>query len=132
MTEKEEFELQLIKHRKFSLFRNFLNSWNGLVEVSKNEKPMKAELVLASVLTVVILFLEMEIHLKLILFASLFLPILAELINSAIERVVDLTTSEYHTLAKHAKDAASAGVLISLLITALIWMSVLYYVYMKV
>jgi len=51
--------------------------------------------------------------------------VLAEVANSAIERVVDLVTKEYHILAKQAKDVGATMVLLSLIVTALIWISVL-------
>ncbi|NOR58504.1 MAG: diacylglycerol kinase, partial [Sulfurimonas sp.] len=50
---------------------------------------------------------------------------LAEVTNSSIERVVDLVTSDYHILAKQAKDAGATLVLLSLIVTSLIWVSVL-------
>lgn len=118
-----------MKSEKFSLLRNLNHSINGLKEVTANEMPMKVELVLFVVMSAVILFLEMELFYKMILFTSLFLPIFAELVNSSIERCVDLVTKDYHLLAKHAKDAASAGVLISLVITALIWLTIITKVY---
>ena len=118
-----------MKSKNFSLFRNLMHSINGLKEVAANEMPMKVELVSFVIMSIVIIFLEMPIFYKLILFTSLFLPIFAELVNSAIERCVDLVTLEYHELAKHAKDAASAGVLISLIITSLIWITILLKVY---
>jgi diacylglycerol kinase (ATP) len=60
-----------------------------------------------------------------ILFLSLFIPILAEVANSALERVVDLVTQDYHILAKQAKDAGATLVLLSLFVMAMIWMAVL-------
>jgi len=60
-----------------------------------------------------------------ILFLSLFIPVLAEVANSALERVVDLVTMDYHILAKQAKDAGATLVLLSLIVTILIWISVL-------
>jgi len=60
-----------------------------------------------------------------ILNISLFIPIAAEVTNSAIERVVDLVTLEYHELAKRAKDAGAALVFISLLVAGTIWFVVL-------
>lgn len=60
-----------------------------------------------------------------ILFLSLFIPILAEVINSAIERVVDLVTNDYHILAKQAKDIGATIVLLSLIITSIIWLFVI-------
>ena len=118
-----------MKSQNFNLFRNLMNSLNGLVEVTKNEMPMRIEVTLLVVMSTVLVFLDMGILYKLILFTSLFLPMLAELLNSAVERCVDLVTDDYHQLAKHAKDAASAAVLISLLMTGLIWLTVLLKVY---
>ena len=60
-----------------------------------------------------------------ILFISIFLPILAEVANSAIERVVDLVTSDYHILAKQAKDVGATMVILSLLVMSMIWMATL-------
>ncbi|MGP1561390.1 MAG: diacylglycerol kinase [Helicobacteraceae bacterium] len=117
------------KNARFSVLRNFLHSLNGLLEVTKNEKPMQFELALLAVLSVLLFFLPLPLFIKFILFASLLLPIFAELINSAIERVVDLVTSDYHELAKHAKDAGSAVVLVAFIITGIIWLSAFLYVY---
>jgi len=113
------------KDKKFSLLKNLKHSISGLIEVTKNEMPMKIELICFVCFSLLLLFLEIPINDKITLFTSLFLPIFAELINSAVERSVDLVTLEYHELAKHAKDAASAVVLIALIITALIWINVL-------
>ena len=67
-----------------------------------------------------------------ILFVSLFLPVLAEVANSAIERVVDLVTTDYHILAKQAKDAGATLVLLSLIVTTLIWVFTLLVAFGKV
>ena len=118
-----------MKRKNFNLFENLMNSINGLVEVTRNETPMRVEVILLLVMSGVLFFLEMGLLYKLVLFTSLFLPMLAELLNSAVERCVDLVTNDYHELAKHAKDAGSAAVLISLIITGLIWFTVLLKVY---
>lgn len=114
------------KSHKFSLIANFANSMRGIVEVARNERPMQVELICFVAFTVVLFFLDLSFGYKALLFISLFLPLFAEVINSSIERTVDLITLEYHDLAKAAKDAASAGVLISLIVTGLIWASVIY------
>ena len=46
---------------------------------------------------------------------SIFLVLLAEMVNTAIEATVDLCTSEYHPKAKIAKDVAAGSVVISVL-----------------
>jgi diacylglycerol kinase (ATP) len=57
---------------------------------------------------------------------SLFVPLIAEVINSSIERTVDLVTYEHHELAKRAKDAGAALVFLSLAMLAFIWGLTLY------
>ncbi|SFV50813.1 hypothetical protein MNB_SM-5-1204 [hydrothermal vent metagenome] len=61
------------------------------------------------------------------MFASLFIQLLAEAMNTAVEKVVDLVTDEYHILAKHAKDIAAFGVLLSIFITLFIWLGFITY-----
>ncbi|MDR1912427.1 MAG: diacylglycerol kinase [Helicobacteraceae bacterium] len=113
------------KQSGFSLWRNLKHSISGLIEVTKNETPMKAEILLLLIGSAIVLFLDIAFAYRVVLFISLFLPLFAELINSAIERVVDLITSDYHELAKAAKDAGSAIVLLALIVTGLIWVCVL-------
>lgn len=48
-----------------------------------------------------------------VLFSAVFLVIITELINTAIEKTVDLVTTDYHILAKQAKDIAAGAVLLS-------------------
>ena len=53
------------------------------------------------------------------------LVLAAELFNTAIERVVDLVTKEQHPLAGQAKDAGSAGVMITAIAVGVAWVVVL-------
>ncbi len=57
--------------------------------------------------------------------SSLFLVLIVELVNSAIEAAVDRISLENHRLAKRAKDIGSAAVLISLANVAAVWSLVL-------
>lgn len=52
---------------------------------------------------------------------ALFLSVVVELINSSIEKAVDFTGTEFHPLAKKAKDMASSAQLIGLIFWAFIW-----------
>jgi len=110
---------------KYTLFKNASYALAGLQEVAKNEKPFQIELFFFVVMSVVAFFLPISFVAKAILFSSLFIPLMAELANSAVERVVDLVTQDYHILAKHAKDAASALVLVSIIATSTIWIATL-------
>ncbi len=61
-----------------------------------------------------------------VLFFSTWLILIAEAFNSAIERVVDLVTQEYHPLAKEAKDIGSFGVLLTFIFITAIWIVTLF------
>ena len=117
------FKLYLINKFKYSLA--------GLKSTFQSEVSFKIEVVAFVVLSIVISVLpNMQIMDKLILFTSLFIPLFAELINTAIESCVNLITQEYDELAKKAKDIASAAVLISFIMTFCIWLTVFIKVYL--
>jgi diacylglycerol kinase (ATP) len=61
-----------------------------------------------------------------LMISALLLVLIMELLNTAIEAVVDRAGTEFNTLAGLAKDLGSAAVLFSLLITALIWGGIIY------
>ena len=110
---------------KHNLFRNGMYAVEGFVDIVKNETSFKWQLLMLFVLGVVAWNLPISFAHSSILFLSLFIPILAEVANSAIERVVDLVTTDYHILAKQAKDVGATMVLLSLIVMVMIWLSVL-------
>lgn len=110
-----------LNKRKFSLFRNTSYAIQGLREVFRHESSFKVEVVIFLILQVVIFLLPIVLPAKAILSTSIFLPLLAELANSAIERNVDLVTMKYDKKAKAAKDAGSAMVFVSFCLTGVIW-----------
>lgn len=110
---------------RHSLFKNGIYALEGFIEVTKNETSFKWQLLMLSTLGLVAWLLPISFVHSSILFFSLFIPLLAEVANSALERVVDLVTKEYHILAKRAKDAGATLVLLSLILMVLIWLSVL-------
>jgi diacylglycerol kinase (ATP) len=58
--------------------------------------------------------------------ASIFLVLIVELLNSALETAVDHTSLEQHPLAKRAKDVASAAVFLSIINALAVWGLVLF------
>lgn len=60
-----------------------------------------------------------------LMIGSVFLILIVEILNSAVEAVVDKASPEKHELAKRAKDMGSAAVLLSLLNAAAVWAAVL-------
>ena len=63
---------------------------------------------------------------KLALIASLVLVLVVELLNSAIEAVVDRVSLDKHSLSKNAKDLGSAAVMLSFVLALVTWGMVLY------
>ena len=110
---------------KHNLFRNGVYALEGFIDIVKNETSFKWQLLMLFVLGSVAWVLPISFGYASILFLSLFIPILAEVVNSALERVVDLVTSDYHILAKQAKDAGATLVLLSLIVMVMIWTAVL-------
>ncbi len=111
---------------KYTLFKNTMYALEGLVDITKHESSFKLQILLFVVLNAVAWLLRLAFHFQVILSLSLFIPIMAEVTNSAIERVVDLVTLEYHELAKRAKDAGATLVFLSLVLTGAIWAAILY------
>jgi diacylglycerol kinase (ATP) len=58
-----------------------------------------------------------------LLIASLLLVLIVELLNSALEAVVDRISLEAHDMSRRAKDFGSAAVLLCLVLVALVWVS---------
>ena len=106
---------------KHNLYRNGMYAVEGFIDIVKNETSFKWQLLMLSVFGVIAWVLPISFNYSAVLFVSLFIPVLAEVANSAIERVVDLVTSDYHILAKQAKDAGATLVLLSLIVTTLVW-----------
>lgn len=111
---------------KYTLIKNTKYALDGFIDITKNESSFKLQLLLFVVMNIVAWNLSLAFHMKAILSLTLFIPIMAEVANSAIERVVDLVTLQYHELAKRAKDAGATLVFLSLILTGAIWIVILY------
>jgi diacylglycerol kinase (ATP) len=111
---------------KYNFFKNSYYAIEGLINIIKNETSFKIELILFIIISLILLYVDISFIHKAILFISMFLVLLCEAINSAIERVVDLVSPDYHILAKNAKDIGSFVVLLSIITTLCIWSLVLY------
>ena len=100
-------------------------SWQGLCAATRYEAAFRQEL-LASIIIVPLAFWLGATGLERALLLGVWLLVLiTELLNSAIETVVDRTSPEYHELAGRAKDIGSAAVLIALINAAAVWALIL-------
>ncbi len=97
----------------------------GLKAAYLCEDAFRQEVRLAVVLIPLALLLPVTWLGKGLMLASMLLVLVVELLNSAIEAVVDRVSLENHRLAKRAKDIGSAAVLVSLLLVMTVWTCVL-------
>ena len=108
------------------MFRAFGVSMKGLAGAFREEAAFRQELALAVVVIPLGLWLGRTGLERAILIAPMFLVLVVELINSALEATVDRIGLERHTLSGLAKDIGSAAVLMSLLLLAVVWILVLW------
>ena len=99
-------------------------SWAGLKAAYCNEAAFRQELWLVIVLSPVAVIFGPSYADKAVLLASLIFILLIEILNSALEAVVDRFGDEIHPLSGRAKDMGSAAVLLAFVITGLVWFSV--------
>ena len=99
----------------------FFYSLHGLGFAICNETAFRQELIIIAGLLTVLLFLPLSFLWKGLLFFASMSVLIVELLNSAIESVVDMASPEYHILAKRAKDLGSAAVLVSIVIVIVLW-----------
>ena len=104
------------------LWKAFFYSLAGLRAAWQSETAFRQEVVVSAVMVPLALLLPVALALKAILVASHFLLLVTELLNSAIEAVVDLASPQQHPLAKNAKDWGSAAVLLCLVELGVVWL----------
>ncbi len=96
-------------------------SLKGLRAAWENEAAFRQECIACIGLFPAALYLDVTMVEKLLLIGCCLLVLVVELLNSALEAVVDRVGLEYHELAGRAKDIASAAVFVSLLWVIIVW-----------
>ncbi|MGY3856977.1 diacylglycerol kinase [Aeromonas veronii] len=96
-------------------------SMKGLKSAWINEAAFRQELVLVLLLMPLACWLGDSLNQVLLLIVISWLVVIVEVLNSAIEAVVDRVGSEHHELSGRAKDLGSAAVFIALALNALVW-----------
>ena len=118
MTEPKAESAESLKGKRG--FRRLINatrySWQGIRAGFKNEAAFREECLLAVILIPVAILLPVTL-----LINSVLLLLLTEILNSAIEAVVDRIGMEVHPLAGRAKDMGSAAVLFALVMGLVAW-----------
>lgn len=97
----------------------------GLKHAWKQEAAFRQEIILCAVLLPVVLMANVSGLERAMLFGTAVLVIIVELLNSALEAVVDRIGLEFHPLSGSAKDMGSAAVMVSLVLMAGVWLCIL-------
>lgn len=108
------------------MWNAFGYSRDGLGAAWKNEAAFREEVMLAVVTIPLAFFLGKTGVDRALMVGSILLVLIVEILNSAVEAVVDKASPEKHELAKRAKDMGSAAVLLSLVNAAAVWACVLW------
>lgn len=124
--ETEPLDPNIHKNSGFTrVFKAFSYSMEGLASSLKHEAAFRQEVILAVVLIPASFLLQVPLAQHLFLVGSVVLVLVVELLNSAVEAVVDDISLNNRPLAKRAKDMGSAAVLLSLLNCLICWASVI-------
>jgi diacylglycerol kinase (ATP) len=99
--------------RSSKLLKSFSYAIEGMTHALTTQRNMRIHFFVALCAMVLSLVLELSKVEIMLVFFSIIMVIAAELLNTAIEAVVDLATRDYHPLAKIAKDVAAAAVLLT-------------------
>lgn len=108
------------------IWRAAFYSFEGFRSALKHEHAFRQELMLCAVLLPLAIWLPLVATERVLLIATLLIVLIVELLNSAIEAVVDRVSLDNHELSKRAKDLGSAAVMLSIINTVAVWLIVLF------
>ena len=103
------------------ILRAFGYSWNGLVSTFKTEAAFRQDLMLCVGGIALQFFIDVPTLHRIIMLFSLTFIILAELINTALETVIDRIGAEYNPMSGRVKDIGSAVVMLTIISVVVLW-----------
>ncbi|MGE4560876.1 MAG: diacylglycerol kinase [Desulfobulbus sp.] len=108
------------------ILRAMICSKSGIVAAFRNEAAFRQEVILCAMLLPLALWCGQSNVERALLAGSLLLVLIVELINTAVEAVVDRISADRHELSGLAKDVGSAAVAVAILQTVIVWALVLF------
>ena len=107
------------------VIKNSIYSFNGLISALKSEEAFRIEVFLFLILLPLSFYLGQS-HVEIcLLIISLFIVLITELLNTALEKTIDRISKEKNELSGVVKDIGSAAVFISLLQAVVVWSVIL-------
>lgn len=111
---------RLKRQGKASFRESFSHALDGISYTSFHERNFRIEIVFAIIVTIMSYILSVSIIEWCLLLLVISMVLALELVNTAIERAVDLVTKDYQELAKIAKDVSAGAVLIMSMFSVII------------
>lgn len=108
------------KWKNKNFFQSLKNAINGIKYVFINGSNFKIQLVFALVAIIIGILLKISNVEFAILTLTIFMVLICECINTAIEKIVDMYTLEYNELAKIIKDVAAGSVTLSAIASVIV------------
>jgi diacylglycerol kinase (ATP) len=107
------------------LWQATINSWNGLIAVTRSEAAFRQELTLLAAGVPIAFFLTADAGERFALIGVIVFVLIVELLNTAIEKLCDRVTRDNDPAIKRIKDMGSAAVGLSLLTAGMVWLWIL-------
>lgn len=104
--------------RRQTVRRSFVNAYAGMAYCVRTQRNLRIHLAITVLVIALAAVLRVSLPELAVLVFCIMVVIVAEMLNTALECVVDLVTSDYHPLAKLSKDVSAGAVLVASLGTA--------------
>lgn len=112
--------------QKIISWKNAVHAWQGLRLAFKYEKNLKIEVICAIAVVSLLVSLGGSMQDLLIILAVIFAVLITELINTSIERLVDMVQPNHHPHAKIVKDMAAGFVLLAVFFSVFVGVVIFY------
>jgi diacylglycerol kinase (ATP) len=113
------------KHPPTSFYRSVLHAWNGLIHTVVHQRNMRMHIISSLLVGLVGSGIPLGLAEKVTLIFCVLLVLFAEMLNSALEQLVDLAIQQFDEKAKLTKDIAAAAVLVLAIGTVVLFAAVL-------
>ncbi len=108
------------------ILKAFVYSRDGFISAFKSEAALRQDLAVFAIFSIFAMCLNLVLWQKAVLISSLLFIVIMELVNTAVEVVIDRISPEYHELSKKAKDIGSLLVLLAFVNAVILWGAFLY------
>jgi diacylglycerol kinase len=98
----------------------FYHAFNGILETYRSERNFRIHVIVAMAVVVLGIWMDVTYSEWCWIILCIAIVLIVEVLNTAIEALVDLVVPDYHPLAKKAKDAAAGAVLIAAIFSCIV------------